>query len=65
MPRRRSFGEGVVEIGNGQTPPPGQAKIQRIPERRREQAEQGFRRMRDEPTESLEQKSEHARGIWL
>ena len=55
----------MVEIGNGQTPPPGQAKIQRIPERRREQAEQGFRRMRDEPTESLEQKSEHARGIWL
>ena len=65
MPFRRAIREGVIKVGQGEATATGDAKINRVAQGGGYGSQESFRAMRDEPTENLEQKSEHARGIWL
>ena len=65
MPRFGAFGEGVVEIRQREPTSPWEAKKNGVAQNGGKGVQDRFGAVGSEPTESLEQKSEHACGIWL
>lgn len=65
MPRFGAFGESVVEIRQREPTSPWEAKKNGIAKNCGKGVQDRFGAVCSEPTERLEQKSEHACGIWL